>query len=251
MRGFKYVDPIDLGARLHLDEELYIGAGDLTELLRDQLTEQRRAKIEAVLDERTLTVIPVMDGIYDRGNTSAVLRSAEGMGYQEAHIIDTQPDYKTSRRVTQGADKWVDVHRWRSPKDCVLSLQERGYEVVATDLDADVDLEAIDFTSPTALVFGNERDGVSPEVLETCDRRCIIPIQGFVQSYNISVAAALSLYEALRQRRQKLGRQGDLTPEERRLIRAHYYLRSVTRPRRLVPSLWRRFQSERAKTVQQ
>ncbi len=240
MRGQNYSDPIDLGALLHLDDELVVGAEALTELLREQLTEERRAKIEEVLDNRTLTVIPVMDGIHDLGNAAAVLRSAEGMGYQEAHIIDTQTEYKRSKRVTQGADKWVDVHRWDSPKRCVQSLQARGYEVVATDLDADVELSEIDFTSPTALVFGNERDGVSDEVLGACDRRCIIPIQGFVQSYNISVAAALSLYEALRQRQQRRGTQGDLTADERRVLRAHYYLRSVNRPHRLVPNLWRR-----------
>ena len=240
MSYFPHENPIDVGRLLRLDDELVLPAKEIIDLLADQLTEERRQRIDEVIADRTYTVVPVMDGIYDLGNAAAVLRTSEGLGFGAAHVIDTQPDHKLSRRVTQGADKWLDVERWRRPKQCVAALKERGYTIVATHLDADKTLEELDFCDPVAIVFGNEQDGVSDKVLEAADHRCIIPISGFVQSFNISVAAALSLYEAKRQRVERLGSQGDLTTEQRRILRAHYYLRSATRPRRLVPRLWRR-----------
>ena len=238
-----YEDPIDVGELLELDEELVLEARQIVELLDDQLTDDRKERIDEVVRRRTFSVVPVMDGIYDLGNAAAVLRTAEGLGYQGAHVVDTQPEHKLSRRVTQGADKWLDVERWTDPVACAEELKQRGYSIIATHLEADIELEEIDFEKPTALVFGNEQDGVSEPMLEMADRRCIIPMSGFVQSYNISVAAALALYEARRQRVERLGKQGDLSEEQKMVLRAHYYLRSATRPRRLVPRLWRRRQA--------
>lgn len=240
---FPHQDPIDLSALLNLDDELVLCAREIIELLEGQLTEERKERIEEVLPQRTYTVVPVMDGIYDLGNVAAVMRSAEGMGFQGAHIIDTQPKKKMSRRVTQGAEKWLDVERWQKPAACVSELKNRGYKVVATDLDADMTLAEVDFSEPTALVFGNEQNGVSEAVLEAADARCIIPIRGFVQSFNISVAAAVSLYEALRQRRELPGGHGDLDDAQREVLKAHFYIRSATRPGRLLPLLWKRRQS--------
>ena len=237
---FPHKDPIDLKELLHLDEELTLSAQQIVELLEGQLTLRRKEGIDEVIAGRTYTVVPVMEGIHDLGNAAAVLRTSEGLGYQGAHVVDTQPDHKMSRRVTQGADKWLDVERWTDPVACATELKRRGYKIIATHLEADYRLEELDFTQPTALVFGNEQDGVSDEMLEMADARCIIPMSGFVQSYNISVAAALALYEARRQRVERLGGQGDLSDQEKMILRAHYYLRSATRPQRLVPRLWRR-----------
>lgn len=237
---FPYEDPIDVGELLGLDESLVLAADDIVAYLDGHLTEHRKQRIDAVVRERTFSVISVMEGIYDLGNAAAVLRSAEGMGYQEAHVIHTQEHQKTSQRITQGADKWMDVHEWEEPAACIDAIQKRGYRVVATHLDADKRLAEIDFTEPTALVFGNESDGVSDEVCEMADDLCIIPIRGFVESFNISVAAALSLYEAMRQRVDRLGRQGDLTERERGILKAHFYIRATRRPDRLIPALHRR-----------
>lgn len=237
---FPHTDPIDLTELLHLDEPLVLSAAEIVDLLGPQLRERRKERIDEVICERTFCVVPVMDGVYDLGNVAAVLRSAEGMGYQEAHFIDTQPDHKPAQRITQGADKWLDLHRWREPSRCVKALKERGYLIAATHLDADVELEEMDFTKPTALVFGNEHDGVSQEVLEQADLRCVIPLRGFIQSFNISVAAAIALYEALKQRIEVLGSQGDLDEEQREILRALFYVRASNQPGRLIPRLWRR-----------
>lgn len=240
---FPYSDPVDLSVLLDLEEELILPASEISDLLESHISEERLETIENVIKGRTFGVVPVMEGLYDKGNLAAVLRSAEAMGYQEAHFIDTQEGQKTSRRVTQGADKWVDLHRWDSTRDCVEALKERGYKICVTHLEAARPIEEIDFTVPTALVFGNEQLGATDEMVELADERCIIPMLGFVESFNISVAAALSLYEAKGQRIEAFGQQGDLTEEEQEILRAHYRIRAVKNGAQLLPPLYRRSQT--------
>lgn len=199
----------------------------VVELLADQISPRRRGRIDEVLANRTFSTVTVLDGIYDRGNVSAVMRSAEALGFAEMHVIESQEGFKAANRVTQGADKWLEVHKHDTPTPCIETLQSRGYRIVSTHLEASVPLDEIDFSRPTAIVFGNERDGVCPEVLEASDARVIIPMLGFAQSFNISVAAAISLYHIVSDRRRRLGRHGDLTEDEQMVLRAMYYLRSV------------------------
>lgn len=232
---FDYKDPIDVGALLEIDD-LTLSAQEIFELLTPHITERRRGRIDEVVAARTYTVVPVMDQIYDTGNVAAVLRTSEGLGYGAACVIESDVQ-KTSQRITQGADKWVDIERFEAPADCVKTLKERGFQIVSTHLEASVPLETVDFTRPTAVVFGNERDGVCPEVLEASDYRCVIPMLGFVQSFNISVAAAISLHHILLLRKERLGAQGDLTEEQRRILKAIYYLRAANEAERLLPRL--------------
>lgn len=223
-------EPIDVG-------NWEFGAEKLADMLGPFLTEERRDKIDKVLRERTYHVCTVLDGIYDRGNVSAVIRSAEALGYQSMHVIESQEHFKEANRVTQGTDKWLDIERYPEPGACVEVLKERGYRIVATELEASRPLDEVSFEEPTALVFGNEKDGVSEEVLEAADERVIVPMVGFAQSYNISVCAALCLYEVFQRRRAELGRQGDLSEEEFEILRALYYLRSTDQPERLLKGI--------------
>lgn len=204
-----------------------LSAAQIVEFLGPQISERRRQRIDAVVAARCYSIAPVLDGIYDRGNISAVMRTAEGLGCGECHVIETQDDFKAANRVTQGADKWLDITRWGAPATCMEHLRARGFQIVATELEASVPLAEIDFSAPTALVFGNERDGVCPEVLEVADARVIIPMGGFAQSFNISVAGALTLYHAMRERVRIHGDSADLDQARRNILRAEYYLRSV------------------------
>lgn len=207
---------------------LKVGAHELTaarvvELLGTQITDRRRARIDAVVAARSYRVVPVLDGLYDRGNVSAVMRTTEGLGFGELQIIESENEgFKAANRVTQGADKWLDTTRWKAPEPCVAQLRERGFQIIATSLEAATPLDDVDFTRPTALVFGNERDGVSRAVLDASDARVILPMGGFAQSFNISVAAALMLYHA-----KLRGTGPDLDEAQRELLRAIYYVRSV------------------------
>ncbi|MFB6375356.1 MAG: TrmH family RNA methyltransferase, partial [Bradymonadaceae bacterium] len=115
-------------------------------------------RIAEVVAERTYHITTVLDGIYDRGNTSAVIRTAEALGYQSMHVVESQKHFKEANRVTQGTDKWLDIERYDTPEACIPVLRDRGYRIVATELEASRPIGEVDFSKPTALVFGNERD---------------------------------------------------------------------------------------------
>jgi tRNA (guanosine-2'-O-)-methyltransferase len=206
-----------------------LDADRICELLEARLTDRRKERIEQVVARRTCEMTCVFDGPYDLGNVSAVLRTCEGLGIQPVHLIETQEKFKASNRVTQGAEKWLDLYRWQRPEECAHFLKQRGYRIYATHLEASRPLSDLDFSEPAALVLGNERDGVSAEVLAAADARCVIPMAGFTQSFNISVAAALSLYHVRRWRIEHLGRGGELSEREQRILRAHFWLRGVDR----------------------
>lgn len=199
------------------------------------LSAERRERIEAVLDERTYAVATVVEGLANSGNVSAVMRTAEALGFQRFDVVTGAAPYKHSRRTTQGAQKWLDVHVWETPRDCVLALREAGYRIVVTHLDdTALPVERFDFTRKTALVLGNELNGISPAMLELSDARCVVPMAGFAQSFNISVAAALVLYQARRDRIARLGRSGDLTPTERERLQADFTVRALRNARAIL-----------------
>ena len=196
------------------------------------LSEERKERIEQVVAGRTRSVVTVVEGIVNTGNVSAVMRTAEALGFQDFHVIRGGNPYKHSVRTTQGAQKWLDVHVWEETATCLKHLKSAGYAVVATHLDEHAaPMEEVDFTRPTAVVFGNELAGASRELLELADRTMVIPSSGFVQSFNISVAAAMVLHHAAARRRTELGSSGDLTEAERELLTAEFYVRAVNHAR--------------------
>lgn len=214
-------------------------AAEIIQILDEYLTSERRTRIAEVIDGRTYTVAPVVEGLYDQGNVSAVMRSAEALGYQSLHIAETQENFKIANRVTQGADKWLDVCRWATTRGCVTWLRAHGYRVLAMCMDDARPIAEVEFETPAALCFGSERDGVSTELLELADGRVVIPMPGFTRSFNISVAAGLALYHVREWRLRELGRPGDLTREERESLTAAYYLRAVEHGEKLLDE-WRR-----------
>src|SRR5690606_24227591 len=140
---------------------------------------------------------------------------------------DAELGKRGSARAAQGAHKWLDLATYDDVAAFADAARAAGYAIVATHLSADaVPIAAYDFTRPTALVFGNEAEGVSEALLARADANVHLPIDGFVQSYNVSVAAALALYHARRDRLARQGRHGDLTADEQAILTAHYYLRS-------------------------
>ncbi len=219
---------------------------DVIEHLAPFVGEDRQARIAEVVAARTVNVVPVLERVHDLGNVNAVLRSAEGLGYGAAHLVDLQGDAAEwtstldadkvsvaggigrARRQSQGADKWLNLHVWPDAETACDGLRAEGYRIAATHLAADaVPIAEIDFMQPTALVFGNERDGVSDTLLARADLNVVLPIDGFIQSYNISVAAALGLYHARQDRLTRQGFHGDLSEDERLVLTARYYLHSV------------------------
>lgn len=205
-------------------------SADYREVLRvvfSLLTPERQARVTEVVSKRCFNVVPVLENLYDRGNISAVLRSCEAFGLGAVHLIEAER-FKESQRTTAGADKWVEVKRWRTTADCVAQLKAEGKRIVVTSLTPNsVPLDQVDFTIPTALVLGNEKDGASPEIQAAADQCVQIPMSGFVQSFNISVAAALCFYHLVQDRWRRQKFHADLTAEQQEILKAVYAFRTL------------------------
>ncbi|KAK3254302.1 hypothetical protein CYMTET_36480, partial [Cymbomonas tetramitiformis] len=119
------------------------------------------------------------------------------------------------------AEKWVEVRRWQNTTEAITQIKEAGFRVLVTHLEASEPLTSFDWTQPTAIVLGNEREGVSEEAVKLADGCIRIPMVGFVESFNISVANSLVLYHAYRRQ----GFHGDLTEEQKLILKALMYLR--------------------------
>jgi tRNA (guanosine-2'-O-)-methyltransferase len=179
----------------------------VTQHLRAFATEARWGKIQEIAAKRTRHITVVVEDIYQSHNASAVLRSCDGFGIQDAHIIENQNQFDASSQVTIGADQWLTQYRYNEPgvdntEVCYRRLKERGYTVIATSPhENDVSLNELPIENKTALVFGTEIDGISERAKELADGFVKIPMAGFSESYNISVSAAVCLYNLTRRLR--------------------------------------------------
>jgi tRNA (guanosine-2'-O-)-methyltransferase len=157
---------------------------EVIEKIEPLLTEERISRIEQVLNGRCSQFCLVMENIYDRGNVSAVLRSAESFGFFACHLIEKkEATFKASARVTKGAEKWMHIEKFETATESVNRLKADGFQVFATDLEAAKPIHEVDFSKPTALVLGNEKQGISEEMRRACDGSVIIPMAGFSQSF--------------------------------------------------------------------
>jgi tRNA (guanosine-2'-O-)-methyltransferase len=172
----------------------------LLDHLARYVTDHKKQFIDKVLDLRTRHVTVVLEDIYQSHNASAVVRTCEGMGIQDIHIIENNSRYEVNRKVLKGSNKWIDLIRYKeddkkNTERCFRFLKQSGYKILAMDPAADsLPVQAVDIASQKcALVFGNELKGLSTYALEHCDQKVHIPMNGFTESYNISVSVAVSL----------------------------------------------------------
>lgn len=189
----------------------------------------RRERIEQVVSMRTRNFTVVLDRLEDTFNMAAVLRTCEGMGLQDVHVI-RNPDapFAPNSKVTQGCDKWLDLHVHRDFKSCSEVLKKNGYRVLASAIQPGAtSLFELKFDTKIAIVLGNERFGVSDEVLANVDGTFWIPMRGFSQSMNISAAASACITRAISWRMEHLGPEGDLSTEERTALTEQFSFLSV------------------------
>lgn len=166
------------------------------------LTERRKEKFLAVARRRQPGLTVVLENIHDPHNVSAVLRSCDAVGILQVELLYTVEKFpRIGRKSSSSASKWVKRRQHRSVEECYKTLHREGFRIYATHLMGDaVELYDLELTGNVAFVFGNEHRGVSPEAAATADGNFRIPMMGMIQSLNVSVAAAVCLYEALRQR---------------------------------------------------
>lgn len=177
---------------------------ELVNYLREFATESRWEKITEVAEQRTRHITVVVEDIYQSHNASAVLRSCDGFGIQDVHIIENKNEFDASSQVTIGADQWLTLHRYKkegidNTEACFKRLKKQGYKLIATTPhEDDTNLNDLSITDKTALVFGSEIDGISNRAKELADGFVKIPMAGFSESFNISVSAAVCLYNITR-----------------------------------------------------
>lgn len=167
------------------------------------MTNERLQKMQAVLSKRQNDITVVLENIFDPHNVSAVMRSCDAIGVSEVFILNSQipRHHKWGFRSSSSAFKWLTIHQFTDTEECFKAIRERYQHILTTHLSSDaVSLYEIDLTKSVALVFGNEHDGVSEEARALGDGNFIIPQVGMIKSLNISVACAVALYEAYRQK---------------------------------------------------
>ena len=167
------------------------------------MTPERKSKIEFVLSKRQSDITIVLENVFDPHNISAVMRTCDAVGVQEVYVLNTKiPRHKKwGAKSSSSAAKWLTIHQFENAAECFNELRKKYSKILTTHLSSDaVNLYDINFTQPLALVFGNEHSGVSEEIRMLADGNFIIPQTGIIRSLNISVACAVTLYEAYRQK---------------------------------------------------
>ncbi|MCJ7565369.1 MAG: RNA methyltransferase [Candidatus Aminicenantes bacterium] len=180
-------------------------------------TEERIAKVRRVLSLRQPDLRVVLEEVANPHNANAVLRTCDAAGILNVDIIGSSQDpLPINKAITTRADKWLNFHFYPTTKDCLIQLKKQGLKIAATHLGEDaVFYTQVDYTQPTAIVFGNESEGISLEARQYADVKIRIPMFGMVQSLNLSVSVGIILYEALSQRLGKgFFESRRLSPEE-------------------------------------
>lgn len=183
------------------------------------VSEKRFQRFEEVVAQRTRHITIALEDIFQSHNTSAVLRSCDCFGIQDVHIIENRNKYTVNPDVALGSFQWLNVNRYNSEENntlnCIRTLKKKGYKIIATTPHTnDTAIEELDISSKTCLVFGTEKNGISNDVIENADGFVKIPMYGFTESFNISVSAALCLYE-LTKRLKSSSVKWELAAEEK------------------------------------
>ncbi len=167
------------------------------------MTPERDERLTSVLNKRQPDLTVLLENVFDPHNISAVMRTCDAVGIQDIYILNNKipPHKKWGAKSSSSAAKWLTIHQFTNAEECFAALRARYKKIYTTHLSSDaVGLHDLDLTEPVCLVFGNEHSGVSEEIISMADGNFIIPQVGIIKSLNISVACAVCLYEAYRQK---------------------------------------------------
>jgi len=204
--------------------------------LSQYITDHKKSVMEKVLTQRTRFLTVVLEDIFKPHNASAVLRTCDCFGIQDVHVIEKVNMYKINPFVTRGASQWIDLHKYHNKEgsavqDCFSALKQKGYKIYGTSpLPGSISIHDLEPDEKIALVFGNEHEGISSEVQENVDGLVHIPMLGFTESFNISVAASIALYELVKKVENYDHPDFYLTEYEKQILRMKWYRSVVTRP---------------------
>ncbi|EKO3486101.1 tRNA (guanosine(18)-2'-O)-methyltransferase TrmH [Vibrio fluvialis] len=200
----------------------------------------RYSRIQEVLKARQTDLTVCLEEVHKPNNVSAVIRTADAVGLHKIHAIWPNEQMRTLTHTSAGARNWVELQTHDSTLEAIQHLKDQGMQVLVTNLSDDaVDFRDIDYTKPTAIILGSEKVGISKQALALADKDIVIPMVGMVQSLNVSVAGALILYEAQRQRQQAGMYERDESPLPAEIInrilfeRGHPVLAKVAKRKKL------------------
>jgi tRNA (guanosine-2'-O-)-methyltransferase len=214
----------------------------LTEFLGQYITENRRATIEKVLDQRTRYMTIVLEDIFQSQNMSAVVRTCECMGIQDMHIVEGRSKFNTNKKVLMGSNKWMNLVRYKEKEknntaECYSRLKSAGYRIVATHPASGTSIDELSIDSKVAMVMGNELKGISKFALDNADEVVRIPMFGFTESMNISVSAALCI-RSLVTRIRNSEHEWHLSDTEKADLRLDWYRKSLKQPAIMEKEFW-------------
>ncbi len=195
--------------------------------LQQFLTEERLRKIEHFSAQSSDFVLPVMEDVYQFRNAAAIVRSAEACGFHKIVALQKHNVFNPNLEVTKGADTWVEVEKLSARIESLKEIRQRGYKIVAVSPEKNATLlPNFRIDEPIALTFGTEWEGISEEILDFADETLMIPMYGFTQSFNVSVAAAICLYE-LKQKLVKTQTPHLLNDEKRLRLKIRWAVNSI------------------------
>lgn len=203
-----------------------------TKALEDFILPSRRERIDRVVKARTRSLTLVLDQVANAHNISAVMRSADAFGIQELYLIGSE--FSFSEGISLGAERWLDLHKFESSVDALAALKKNGFTLVTLEAPPlsgetgqSVPVFRLPFEKKLALVFGNEHRGISAELRNACDLRAYIPMLGFVESFNISVAAAITMFCSLLGEVEGVRKLETLSSAEEQFLREDWIKKSL------------------------
>ena len=196
------------------------------------LSEERSNRFEHVLKSRTRHVCLVLKNVYQSRNASAVMRTCDGVGIQDVHLIEDANPWVFNRQVSKGTPSWLTLHRYLQDPNptasCIQQLRSSGYEIAVTSPHVNgKEVHELPIDRPIALVMGTEFEGVSDTFLEAADHHVYIPMAGFAESLNISVAAGIIMHDLSRRTHELPDSTWTLTEAEKAELRAHWAMKTV------------------------
>ncbi len=219
--------PTDFRDPLHTETALADRVQSLAARLRaidplaSEFTDRRLERMLEVACRRLVSITLILEDLWDPHNASAIIRSAEGLGLDSVHFVEAGNRYRRNRGVLKGADRWLSIERYTATEDVFSALRQRGFRVAVADASEDPvrqqsarTLEELPVDSPLAIVMGAEKNGPSQAALELSDHTFTVAMAGFTTSFNVSVSAAIALFDVTRRRRDHLGAMGELDDRE-------------------------------------
>lgn len=201
---------------------------DLYNYLTDFISKEKFEKIENLVNYRSNYVLPILEDLYQYRNAGAIVRSMEAFGFQSLIALENRNEFKPESTVARGADKWVDISYKSSNLESLKEIKDNGYQLVAVSPEKNaIDIYDFQLTQPTALIFGTEFKGINEETLNYADACIKIPMIGFTESLNVSVAARICFYE-MRKKLEDSHLNWQLTEIQKLNLKIKWAIKSVS-----------------------